>query len=106
MRFFAYIICKIDGNPLDSELHVNIPLFTLLTSASHDNGEGILLYGMLEIGMTMSYQKMMRRRFNTVRKFIDGFNEENRLFEGELIQLSQNLNGNWDQGDHSEGYAS
>ena len=47
-----------------------------------------------------------KEEIQQARKFINGFNEEDMLFNQELLQLSQNFNANWDHGDHSEGNAS
>ena len=41
-----------------------------------------------------------------IRKMLMRFSDEDRLFEEELYQLSQNVKAKWDRGEPNEGYLS
>ncbi|KAJ8430267.1 hypothetical protein Cgig2_030666 [Carnegiea gigantea] len=82
---------KMDGNPLDSEINANIPFLTLLTSVAHDNVGGTMDIWAIRDVNDNELSSDDEEEIQQARKFINGFNEEDMLFNQELLQLSQNM---------------
>ena len=84
-EFFYEIVlmCRMDGNPLDSKINANIPFLTLLTSVAHDNVGGSMDIWAIRDANENELSSDDEEEIQQARKFINGFNEEDMLFNQE-----------------------
>ena len=78
-----FLMCRMDGNPLDSEINANIAFLTLLTSVAHDNVGGSMDIWAIRDANENELSSDDEEEIQQARKFINGFNKEDMLFNQE-----------------------